>query len=115
MTSRKFIGEAIEVGFAEAPLFIKTPDCPDRFYWRGEWFAIVELLAQWHDFGRRGSMASNMRPEHARRAQRKGSWGVGRFYFRVRTQQGRVFDLYYDRSPRMQRQGQWFLFCELGD
>jgi len=43
------------------------------------------------------------------------SWGVGRFYFRVRTDHGRVFDLYYDRSPKNvnDRLGGWFLWREL--
>jgi hypothetical protein len=40
---------------------------------------------------------------------------VGRFYFRVRVEDGRLFELYYDRAPRGQKQkkGAWFLQSEL--
>lgn len=115
LQSLRFIGEPIQVEFDHPPVFLKSPGCPDRFLWQDELFVIGELLQQWLDFGRRGNMALNMRPENAVRAQKRGSWGVGRFYFRVRTAQGRVFDLYYDRSPRQHRQGQWFLFRELAE
>jgi len=108
-----FIGETIEVEFDQPPTFLKSPGCPDRFVWREEHFVVSELLQAWQDFGRKGRMVSNMREEHARRARQRGSWGVGRFYFRIRTQEGRVFDLYYDRSPQKQREGSWFLFREL--
>jgi hypothetical protein len=111
----RFIGEAIEVQFDRPPALEKTPGCPDRFVWRGETYHIVEMLSEWHDFGRRGRMAVNMRPEHAATASRRGSWGVGRFYFRVRTDSGQVFDLYYDRAPKSvdDRKGAWFLFREM--
>ena len=56
-----------------------------------------------------------MRPANIAKAVRRGSWGVGRFYFRVRTESGRLFDLYYDRAPKDadDRKGTWFLFREL--
>jgi hypothetical protein len=40
---------------------------------------------------------------------------VGRDYFRIRTGTGRVFDIYYDRSPKTasERKGMWFLFREM--
>ncbi|NOZ72643.1 MAG: hypothetical protein GXP38_12160 [Chloroflexi bacterium] len=110
-----FIGEPIQVEFDQPPTFCKTPGCPDRFIWREQCWLVSELLQAWQDFGRRGRMATNMRPEHAQRARQRGSWGVGRFYFRVRCEDGRIFDLYYDRSPRQQREGEWFLFRELAD
>jgi hypothetical protein len=60
-------------------------------------------------------MALNMRPSHAATAKRRGSWGVGRFYLRVRTESGRVFDLYYDRAPKSidDRKGVWILYWEM--
>lgn len=111
----RFIDEPIEVSFAQPPVFEKRPPCPDGFLWRGETFAVVELLSEWRDYQRRGRMAVNMRPEHAAIAAERGSWGVGRFYFRVRTGSGSIFDLYYDRAPKdaRQRKGAWFLFREL--
>jgi hypothetical protein len=77
-------------------------------------------------------MATNMRPAHAEAAAGRGSWGVGRFYFRVRVEDGRLFELYYDRAPRpaarrgkkdatdtgkdsKQRKGAWFLQSELSE
>jgi len=111
----RFIGEPILVEFDQPPTYLKTPGCPDRFFWRQTCYSVAALEQQWQDFARRGRMAQNMRPENAIRARRRGSWGVGRFYFRVRTRENRVFDLYYDRSPRQQRLGQWFLFREWVD
>jgi hypothetical protein len=110
-----FIGDSIQVQFDRAPALEKTPGCPDRFVWQGDTYQIVELLSQWHDYSRQGRMALNMRPSHAATAERRGSWGVGRFYFRVRTESGRVFDLYYDRAPKSidDRKGVWILYREM--
>jgi hypothetical protein len=73
------------------------------------------MLSEWKDFSRRGRMARNMRPAHAEVAAGRGSLGVGRFYFRVRTNTGQVFDLYYDRQIKSvdDRLGHWFLYREL--
>ena len=78
---------------------------------------MSEVIAEWSDYRRRGRMARNMSPQHAAAAQGKGSWGVGRFYFRVRVADGRVFDLYYDRAPvgAGDRAGHWFVWRELSD
>lgn len=110
-----FIEEPVEALFDRPPLIEKKPPCPNGFVWRGETFAVAEMLAEWHDYNRRGRMARNMQPQHAASAARRGSWGVGVFYFRVRTSTGRVFDLYYDRSPKGvdERKGAWFLSREL--
>ena len=44
----------------------------------------------------------------------QGSWGQGRVYYRIRTDNGRLFDLYYDRAPKGQRRaGSWILWREL--
>jgi hypothetical protein len=113
----RFINQEVEVRFDQPQLLEKTPNCPDGFAWRDEQFQIVELISEWRDYRRQGRMARNMRPEHAATAARRGSWGVGQFYFRVRTQQGRIFDLYYDRAPKDvdRRKGAWFLDKELGE
>ncbi len=116
----RFISESIEVHFDKPPLLEKKPDAPNGFTWRGETFQIVEVLSEWVDYGRRGRAARNMQPAHAATAARKGSWGVGLFYFRVRTEIGspvneRIFDIYYDRAPKNvdKRKGEWFVFQEL--
>jgi hypothetical protein len=111
----RFIGQEITVEFDRPPLVEKKPPCPDRFNWGEESFEIELMLQEWHDYRRRGRMAQNMRPTHAAVAERRGSWGVGRYYFRVRTAEGRIFELYYDRAPKDvdRRKGAWFLFREL--
>jgi hypothetical protein len=114
-TPLRFIGEAIEVEFDQPPLLEKRPDCPDRFTWRGDLYRITAVLSEWYDYGRRGRMAQNMSPAHATVASQRGSWGVGRFYFRVHVDTGQIFDLYYDRAPKSvdDRKGNWFLYREM--
>jgi hypothetical protein len=111
----RFIEEPVEVIFDHPPMLEKKPGCPDGFYWRGSTYRIVEVLSEWHNYQRRGRMARNMRPEHAVTARMRGSWGVGQDYFRVITESGQLFDLYYDRAPKNvdHRKGGWFLFQEL--
>ena len=112
----RFIAEKIEVEFDVPPLLQKAPPCPDAFTWQGETFRILELLSERRDFGRRGRMGRNMRPSHAEAASTRGSRGVGKFYFRVRVEGGRVFDLYYDREVKSvdDKKGSWFLYREMG-
>lgn len=110
-----FIDEPIDVEFDVPLVREKSPTCPNRFTWNGTKYQIAEMLAQWSDFTRRGKMARNMRPAHAAVASNHGSLGVGRFFFRVRTQTGQIFDLYYDRAPKdaQHRKGEWFLYREM--
>ena len=110
-----FLDRPIEVIFDTPPARQKTPPCPSGFVWEGKTYRVVEMLSEWKDFSRRGRMARNMRPTHAEVAAGRGSLGVGRFYFRVRTNTGQVFDLYYDRQIKSvdDRKGHWFLYREL--
>lgn len=109
-----FIDEPIDVAYSNPPLLEKKPTCPDEFRWHETEFIITDLLFEWVDYTRRGRMARNMSEPHSLTASTKGSWGVGRFYFRVRTGESRVFDIYYDRAPKgiTDRKGQWFILCE---
>ncbi len=111
----RFIGESITVEFDKPPQFSKKPSCPDRIIWGKETINIEELLAEWRDYGRRGRMASNMRPANLAKTVSRGSWGVGRYYFRVLVADGRVFEFYYDRAPKSSdhRHGDWFLSREI--
>jgi hypothetical protein len=111
----RFIGEEIEVGFDRPPMLEKKPGCPVRFTWGEQTFEVIELLQEWHDYRRRGRMARNMAPTHAAIAEQRGSWGVGRAYFRVITTGGRIFELYFDRAPKDtdRRKGAWFLYREM--
>lgn len=107
----QFIDELIEVTFKKPPQFSKTPGPPDTFTWQGTQYQIDSLISTWADFSRSGRMARNMRPSNARKTIGRGSWGVGRFYFRVRVKGGQYYDLYYDRAPRAagEGEGQWIL------
>jgi len=117
MKPLRFINEEVEVFFEQAPALEKKPGPPSGFVWRGERYLIVEMLSEWHDFERRGRMARNMQPKHASAAARRGSWGVGQDYYRVRTQDERLFDIYYDRAPKDvdRRKGAWFLDREMSE
>ncbi|MFH1689778.1 MAG: DUF6504 family protein [Candidatus Eisenbacteria bacterium] len=111
----RFISERVEPLFADEKGFEKRPLCLRGFVWHGQTYQIDECLSEWRDYARRGKMAHNMRPSHLVSAEKRGSRGVGRHYFRVRTNDGRVFDLYYDRAPRdtADRKGSWHLFREM--
>ena len=112
---KRYIGREIEVGFDEPPALEKKPGCPDALQIEGETLRVVEVLDEWSDFTRRDRYARNMRPEHLETAASRGSWGVGRMFFRVRVEDERLFELYYDRAPKdaVNRKGSWFLRCEL--
>jgi hypothetical protein len=114
-TPARFIGEPIEVAFDRPPLLEKKPGCPSRFTWQEQRYEVVEMVAEWHDYARRGRASRNMRPAHLAIAAQRGSWGVGRDFFRVRTDAGRTFDIYFDRAPRDagRPSSGWFIFREV--
>lgn len=111
----RFIAEPIQALFDDPPLLEKKPGPPDGFIWREQTFRVASVLSEWHDFRRRGRMARNMQPQHAARAASRGSWGVGLDYYRVRTEDGRIFEIYYDRAPKSadKRKGEWVLYREV--
>jgi len=113
-TPLHFYNESIKVEFLKPPMLEKKPECPHGFFWRDEHYVIIELLSEWVDHHRRGKMQKNMRPEHAALAETRGSWGVGRFYFRVQVEDGRIFDIYYDRAPGKAGEGKgaWYIWGE---
>jgi len=86
-----FIDELIDVSFKVPTIYKKTPVCPEAFVWRGERYEVVELLEERRDFTRKGKMSRNMTPGHAAQASVRGSWGVGKFNFRVKVQTGTDF------------------------
>lgn len=111
----RFSGESIQVSFDKPPAKTKSPPCPDHFTWNDQVYRVAAILKQWFDFSRRGRFRNNMQPHNQRKAIRRGSWGVGRFYFRVRTSSDHIFELYYDREPSDvdDRYGTWILYREL--
>jgi hypothetical protein len=112
---KSFINEAIDVHFDQEPLLEKRPGCPNGFTWRGNKYLIIEVINEWHDYHRRGRMARNMQPKHATLAEKRGSWGVGQDYYRVKIMTGEIFDIYFDRAPKdiNSRKGSWFIYREL--
>lgn len=82
--------------------------------WRGEKFEVEALLSEWKDFFRRGRLVRNMSETYLQHARMIGSFGSGRFFFRVRADSGRIFDLYYDRAFKdsADQTGRWVLFRE---
>jgi hypothetical protein len=113
----RFINETIQVVFNAAPLLEKKPGLPAAFIWRDQHFAVKELISEWHDYQRRGRMRRNMSIEHSSASERHGSWGVGQDFYRVRTADERIFELYYDRAPQDvdRRKGGWYLYRELSE
>ena len=111
----RFISEEVDVNHRTTPLFSKKPTVPDSILWQDQQFEVEELISSWFDHARKGRMALNMRPENMKKAVSRGSRGVGRFYFRVRVEGGRVFDIYYDRAPKDagDHRGRWILWREL--
>jgi hypothetical protein len=111
----QFFDQPVEVLFDVPPARQKTPDCPNGFIWNDQTYRVKEMLSSWSDFTRRGKMARNMRPAHAMVASNRGSLNVGRFFFRVKVDSGRIFDIYYDRAMKNvdDRKGRWFLYREL--
>jgi hypothetical protein len=111
----RFIGEEIGVIFTETRLPLKKPIAPDHLCWKDETLAVVNVHSAWREYERKGRMARNMQTHNLRTAQQRGSWGVGRFYFRIEVEDGRVFDIYYDRAPddAGDRLGHWFIWREM--
>ena len=115
----RFIGAPIQVEHDQPPALEKRPGPPDRFAWEGRAYRVVAVLQEWHDYQPRGkSLAFYVKEQgsyRAKAARRRGSWGVGRDYYRVRTDTGETFDLYYDRDPHGpgRRKGSWFLFRQV--
>ena len=111
----KFINEPIEVHYDFPQIMDKRPECPQSFSWNCKLYVIVAMISEWHDYRRKGRRARNMQPQHLEVAKSRGSWGVGVFYFLVRTQSGEIYEIYYDRSPQDadRRKGSWFIYRQL--
>lgn len=110
----EFYADKIEVRFDKPPSLEKRPGLPTGFTWRGRDYVIVELLKEWHDYRKRGKSRAFYKKERGsywvESSQRQGSWGVGRDCYRVLTECGEIFDIYYDRAPKGQaRKGEWIL------
>jgi hypothetical protein len=92
----RFIDEPIEVTVSG------TVREPAAITWRGAGYAVDEILNAWSDWGfPQGAVRRNWRTRRHRN------------YFRVRTSDGRIFEIYLDRGTKPGREA-WFLLRELG-
>jgi hypothetical protein len=105
-----FICEPIEVEFEVVSGLKKRPGPPIRFVWRERSYEVAEILAEWHRYV--SQPIPGKRPRYyIRSAQREGSWGVGRDFYRVRTECGGVYVIYYDRRPKgPEIDSGWFMY-----
>jgi hypothetical protein len=115
----EFYSEPIAVTFESEPLLEKRPGLPAAFIWRENFYKITKLIKEWHDYTKRGKMeefySENVYVPQMK-SEKRGSWGVGRDYYRVLTDSGEIFDIYYDRKPVGQkRKGEWILLKKVGE
>jgi hypothetical protein len=79
------------------------------FIWEGETYRVAEIMRRWRE------KSPPRWRRHGKRARTR--WHVstfGRDYFRVRTCDDRVFELYYDRKLNYgELDGDWILWREL--
>jgi hypothetical protein len=80
----KFVGEKIDVEKGG------VPPQPVSFKWRGQTYAVTEVLREWVDAGF-GSLPPASRVWYNRRHRR---------YYTVRASTGEVFTLYFDYAHR---------------
>lgn len=99
-------GETLEVTAADEPAAPGQAPIPRAFRWRGKEFRVGAVLRRWQDD-----------PDRARAVRRPGArpfeapgTGRGRTYFRVRSDDGSVFDLAWDPD----RPQPWRLLRHLG-
>lgn len=105
---KHYIGEAVRVESGER-LPLKVAEPPTAFWWRERRYRVIELVRQWTTSPTRRSTDRDGRAPYSVRSGARSSWGVGRTYFRLRTDEG-TFDLYYDRRPEKSRLGGWHLW-----
>lgn len=74
---------------------------PREFIWRGRTYTVANVLHSWQDWGfAKGAVQRNWRTRRHRN------------YFRVRTEDGEVFELYLDRGTKPGRDV-WYLYQQL--
>ncbi len=114
-----FIGKEIEPVFGDTPDLEKKTGAPSGFKWGDRDYRITRVIKEWHEYDQArpgGGRDAGRPPFGARSPMRRGSWGVGKDFYRVLLDDGRLVDIYYDRRPKgKKRKGRWVIFRELGD
>lgn len=85
--------QPIEMTEVETPAVEGEVPTPRTFRWQGRDFTVTAVLKRWQDQPSRARGA--LRPREVRFGAPARA-GEGRTYFRVRTQDGAVFDLAFD-------------------
>ncbi len=94
-----FVGEAItpeESSFSAEQMATGAPGLPRSFSWKGEKFAVAEVLEQWKEHGdcRHGS----------------GERYLRKHWFRIRTADSRQMKIYFERQRRSSGGSRWRLY-----
>jgi hypothetical protein len=97
----QFIGESIQPvkGSSDTvSMAAGGPGLPGRFRWRGDEYAVKEVLDTWREL-------SSCRHGSAEQYVRK-------HWFRVRTSNGGIMKLYFERQARSKREAKrrWWLY-----
>ncbi len=93
----EFITEPIAVEYDRPPAFPRRPPCPQRLIWRGRRLAVARLLGEW-------------RRHTPKISSTLARLGVARVYFRVRLEDDRVYDIYFDP---VENRGRWYISKEI--
>ncbi len=103
----RFVGCQVAVCLPPGHYPRRDPPAPLSFTLQGQVFDVLEVLQEWWDYTNLSPAQRTYRPSYHRSSARRGSFGLGRHYFRVRTSCG-VFLIYYDRRPTpSSRGGSW--------
>jgi hypothetical protein len=89
--------EPVEGSFDPTSMTRGEPGLPLRFRWRGRLYVVVEVLRRWKTTGpcRSGSDEQYVR----------------RHWYRLRTTDGKVMDIYFERQPPdpRRRERRWWI------
>ncbi len=95
-----FIGAEVEVTMGGGPVLM-----PVSFRWEGHEHRVAEVLTHWFDYG----FGTDPRP-NPKWWQRRH-----RNYYRVRTEDGSTYELYFDRGANLKHpeRRKWVLYRSL--
>ena len=94
------------------PLFVSAQIANPKYELRGAWVATVANI-DWPT--EPGLPVGKQIIELVQMFDSLKQSGINAIFFQVRTESGRVFELYYDRAPKSvdDRKGGWFLYREM--